>query len=157
MRETLPAAVWNLPPDALKRELEPRITRELVEEAVRKVYRRLSFAGVRVRSYDLQEVDLTAGAPISEFWHVDGAHLIDGREDAAAIADLACAFENKSGGEIRLTRTLKLPFAIDRLHRIQLFLRPDDSWHALEFIVEKQGVYSAGNARNTWAISNGPW
>ncbi len=139
LQDTLPRSVWKLPPDELAREIAPRVTPDLIEEAVRKVYRRLSFAGVRVRSFDLQETDLTSGAPISEFWRTDGARLADGREDAAAIADLVYAFPGTKGGEVRLTRTLKLPFPVERLHRIQLFLRPDDSWHALEFIVEKQG------------------
>ncbi len=139
LRETVPAAVWQLPPDERAAALAPRVTPELIDEAVRKIHRRLSFAGVRVRSFDLQETDLTAGAPISAFWAVDGAELVDGEEGAAPLADLVYAFPPGGRGKIRLTRTLKLPFPVERLHRIQLFLRPDDSWHALEFLVEKQG------------------
>jgi ABC-type glycerol-3-phosphate transport system permease component len=139
LRETLPAATWQQPPETLGAELAGRITPDLVDEAVRKVHRRLSFAGVRVRSFDLQEQDLTAGAPISSFWQVEGATLADGAEGATPLADLVYEFPPAGGGEIRLTRTLDLPFPVERLHRIQLFLRPDDSWHPVEFIVEKQG------------------
>ena len=139
LRETAPASVWQLPADARAAELASRLTPDLIDEAVRKVHRRLSFAGVRVRSFDLQETDLTAGAPISEFWQVDGARLADGAEGATPLADLVYEFPASGRGEVRLTRTLELPFPVERLHRIQLFIRPDDSWHPLEFIVEKQG------------------
>ena len=143
LRETLPAATWNLPPEQLAAELQARVTPDLVDEALRKIHRRLSFAGVRVRSLDLQEFDLTDGAPISEFWQVENGTLVDGAEGATPLADLVYAFPAESGGEIRLTRTMTLPFPVERLHRIQLFMRPDDSWHAVEFRVEKQSrVYT---------------
>lgn len=139
LRETLPNDTWSLPPEQLTAEIERRVTPELVDEAIRKVYRHLSFAGVRVRSLDLQEVDLTDGQPISSFWHVDGAQLVDGNEGATALADLVYDFPSNKGGEVRLTRTLNLPFSVDRLQRIQIFMRPDDSWHPIDFYVEKQG------------------
>lgn len=139
LRETLPTATWKLPANELSAEIAARLTPELVDEAVRKIHRHLSFAGVRVRSLDLQETDLAAGAPISEFWHVEGARLVDGTEGATSLADLVYEFPQKRGGEVRLTRVLNLPFPVERLHRIQIFMRPDDSWHPVEFYVEKQG------------------
>ena len=146
LQQILPAATWKLPPEQLAEELQRRATPALATEAVRKVYRSLSFGGVRVRSFDLQEVDVTEGAPISSFWQVEGnaeARLIDDAESKTPVADLAYRFPPK-GGEIRLTRTITLPFPVDRLHRIQLFLRPDDSWHPVEFLVEKQGQLLKG-------------
>ncbi|MCZ7592378.1 MAG: hypothetical protein M5U15_09600 [Kiritimatiellae bacterium] len=139
LRETLPNDRWKLTGEALTTEIADRVTPELIDEAIRKVYRHLSFAGVRVRSLDLQEVDLTEGHPISSFWQIEGAELVDGHEGATALADLIYHFDKKKGGEVRLTRTLNLPFPVDRLQRIQLFMRPDDSWHPIDFYVEKQG------------------
>ena len=147
LQQVMPAATWKLPADQLAAEIKGRVTPELAAETMRKVYRRLSLGGVRVRSLDLQEVDLTEGAPISSFWTVEGnaeARLLDDLEGKTPIADLAYRFPEK-GGEIRLTRTMTLPFPVDRLHRIQLFIRPDDSWHPVEFIVEKQGQRLMGN------------
>ncbi|HMP76885.1 MAG TPA: ABC transporter permease subunit [Kiritimatiellia bacterium] len=144
LRETLPAATWTLPPEQLANELQSRVTPDLVDEALRKIHRRLSFAGVRVRSLDLQEFDLTAGAPISEFWQVENGALVDGAEGATPLADLDYAFSGRARGAVRLTRTMTLPFPVERLHRIQLFMRPDDSWHAVEFHVEKQGRVFTG-------------
>lgn len=145
LRQVLPTSDWNSPD--LPAVAAARIDTNMVIEAVRKVYRRLSLGGVRVRSFDLQEFDLTESAPISKFWTVEGngnARLIDDIEGKTPIADLAYAFP-KEGGEVRLTRTLKLPFPVDRLHRIQLYIRPDDSWHPVEYYVEKQGKRLKGD------------
>lgn len=141
LREIVPADVWKLPPERRAAELKGRVTDDLVAETARKIHRRLSFGAVRVRSLDLQEVDVTAGAPLSSFWQVEGegAQLIDGFDGKTPIADLAYAFPAARGGEIRLSRTIALPFPVERLHRIQIFLRPDDSWHPVDFYVEKQG------------------
>lgn len=146
LQQVLPAATWKAPESERTQAIRQRITPELAQETVRKVYRRLSFGGVRVRSYDLQEVDVTAGAPLSSFWSIEGttaARLVDGAEGKTPIADLVYQFPER-GGEIRLTRTITLPFPVDRLHRLQLFMRPDDSWHPVEFYVEKQGKLLKG-------------
>ena len=141
LQQITPAASWKLPPDQRAADLRPRITDEMVQEALRKVYRRLSLGGLRARSLDLQEVDVTEGQPLSEFWTVagpDGARLVDNNEGKTRVADLLYHFP-ATDGELRLTRTFTLPFPVERLQRLQLYLRPDDSWHAMEFEVEKQG------------------
>lgn len=155
LRDTLPNSVWQLPATQLREEIAARTTDDLIDEAVRKVYRHMSFAGVRVRSLDLQEVDLTEGQPISSFWTVEGATLVDGTEGKTAIADLNYRFPNSQGGEVRLTKTLTLPFSVDRLQRIQLFIRPDDSWHPVDFQVEKQGRVFKG--RRPHYMGNFQW
>lgn len=147
LKQTLPAAIWKLEGAQLEAEIAARVTPELIDETLRKVMRRFTLGGVRVRSLDLQEVDVTEGAPISQFWKIDGnaeASLEDGKEGAGAIADLHYAFPESKGGEIRLTREFELPFPVERLHRIQLYVRPDDSWHAMEFEVEKNGKLYKG-------------
>ncbi len=145
LRETIPTTAWSGPQDALLTEINSRINSELVDETTRKIYRHLSLAGVRVRSLDLQEMDLTSGHRISDFWQLEGpATLDDGEEGATKLADIVYNFPEKKGGEIRLTRTLTLPFPVDRLHRIQLFMRPDDSWHSMDFYIEKQGKVFKG-------------
>lgn len=141
LQQVLPAATWKAPPAERAAAIQGRLDPDLNQEAIRKVYRRLSLGGVRVRSLDLQEADVTEGSPISTFWQIEGnaeARLVDDREGKTPIADLAYRFPEQ-GGEIRLSRTITLPFPVERLHRLQLYLRPDDSWHPVEFYVEKQG------------------
>ncbi len=138
LEQLLPAAFWL---DDWVPQLTAKITDDLITETARKVERHLSFGAVRVRSIDLQEVDVTAGKPVSEFWTVDGAsaRLVDGNEGGTPYADLAYDFGDDPHGEIRLSRTIDLPFPVDRLQKIQLYLRPDDSWHPVEFLVEMKG------------------
>jgi ABC-type glycerol-3-phosphate transport system permease component len=137
LEDTLPNTFWQ---GDWAPELARHITDDLLQEVRQKIERRFTFGAVRVRSYDLQEVDMTTGAPVSQFWTVEGpARLVDFEESGVPVADLAYEFAQQRGGEIRLTKRLALPFTVDRLHRIQIFLRPDDSWHRAEFYVEKNG------------------
>ncbi len=137
LEETLPPEFWD---SDWATKLPALVTDELVEEVRRKTERQFTWAAVRVRSFDLQETDLTEGRRISDFWAVTGpAHLVDSTEAGVPVANLAYDFPSNAGGEIRLERKIHLPFPVERLHRIQLFLRPDDSWHRAEFFVTKQG------------------
>jgi ABC-type glycerol-3-phosphate transport system permease component len=142
LRQTLPEAVWQGTPEAIAREVRGRVDAEMVTETLRKVHRRLSFGPVRVRSFDLQEEDVVGAGGASSFWTVEGdapARLVNQREGKTEFGDLVYDFAGGEEAEVRLSRTVELPFRADRLHRIQLSVRPDDSWHALAFEVEKGG------------------
>lgn len=136
LEQTLPSSFWQ---GDWAAELPGKITDELIAEVRRQMQRQFTFGAVRVRSFDLQEFDVTRGGTISQFWAVAGpARLVDYTEAGVPVGDLAYEFP-ASGGEVRLSRTVNLPFAVDRLHRIEVFMRPDDSWHRVEFVVEKNG------------------
>ena len=143
LEQILPSAFWA---GAWTSQLPDKISDDLVAEVLRKVQRHLSLGAVRVRSVDLQETDITAGAPVSEFWKVEGAaaRLVDGDEGGTPYADLAYDFGSDPNGEVRLSHTIDLPFPVDRLQKIQLYLRPDDSWHPVEFFVEMKGKVFKG-------------
>jgi len=143
LEQTLPLTFWQ---DGWPAQLPAKIGDDLVDEVLRKVQRHLSLGAVRVRSFDLQEADVTAGHPVSEFWTVEGpsARLVDGDEGGTPYADLAYDFGADPDGEVRLTRTIDIPFPVDRLQKIQLYLRPDDSWHPVEFFVEMKGKVFKG-------------
>ncbi len=137
LRQVIPERTWqNDPREAIQKEVTP----ELVAAQLEKVYRHFSLSAVRVRSHDLQEIEVTAGKPVSEFWNVTGgANLADGMEGKTPYADLVYNFKNNRNGMIQLSRTIDLPFAADRLFRTFISLRADDSWHRLEFFIEKNG------------------
>ena len=146
--QTMPRALWQESDERLAQAIQARITDEMIEESVGRVWRRLTFGPVRVRSFDLQEVEMTADQPVSAFWNVksDGpARLVDRREEGEPRADLVYDFREERRGNITLERTMELPFQADRLYRIQLFIRPDDSWHPLRFYVEKNGKLYEGD------------
>lgn len=142
LQERLPAHVWSDSPASLEQAVARHLTPELISEAAEKVYRRLSLAALRVRSFDLQESDATAHIPISAFWRIESAvsaRFEDHETENPRYADLAYDFADANDGEIRLSSAIALPFRADRLHRIQLFLRPDDSWHEVRFYWERNG------------------
>ncbi len=137
----MPNALWDADDDTLGREVASRLTDEGIADASRQVLRRLTLGSVRVRSADLQERDVTVGVPQSRFWELESdtdARLVDIEAAGAPQADLVYDF-GEGGKTIRLSRTIDLPFKADRLFRIQVSLRPDDSWHGVRFYVEKNG------------------
>jgi multiple sugar transport system permease protein len=138
----MPAATWKGSPADIERAIRDHVTRDLIAETADKTYRHLSLAAVRVRSFDLQEADVTEGAPLPVFWRVQSfaeAHLKDVPDANPRCADLVYDFGSSGAGEIRLSSTIHLPFRAERLHRIQVFLRPDDSWHKITFFWERNG------------------
>jgi len=147
LEQFLPGETWELPTAELSEVVRSKATPELLTEVIDKVYRHLSFAAVRVRSFEVQEKDVTEGAPLSSFWEIHGgapARLEDHGEGVSRYADLVYDFSQAGAGGLRLSRTIQLPFSADRLYRTQIFLRPDDSWHKLEFYVEKNGKLLRG-------------
>lgn len=142
LQDRLPPQVWNDSSTSLDNVVARHCTPELIGETAQKIYRRFSIAAVRVRSFDLQESDVTAGMPVSAFWRIESAvpaRLEDREMESQRYADLAYDFTETGDGEIRLSSAIALPFRAERLHRIQLFLRPDDSWHEVRFYWERNG------------------
>lgn len=141
LRDTLPRAVWDLPPAERDARLRDATTPELAAETTRRLLRQLVFGPVRVRSIDLQEADLTAGTPIPDFWTLEQgpARWLPYKAGTETHAALAYDFSAGTADSIVLTRTLDLPFPEDRIFRIQLSITPDDSWHALDFQLEYGG------------------
>ena len=147
LQQVLPAADWIKTDAELGAAARARLTPELIGDVRDNVARALLLGPVRVRSVDLQEADLTEGAPVSAFWTVEGAasaRLVDETNATPPAAALNYDFGEQRDAEIKLTASLDLPFAADRLHRVTLFLRPDDSWHPLEFTLEKGGALYRG-------------
>lgn len=134
--QTMPRDRWDLPDAGLQEELHARITPVLIEDTLQRVLRRLTFGSIRVRSLDLQEANLDEGRALPEIWDIEGpARWLD----AEGTADLVYDFRESGDGIIRLSTSLELPFAAERLYRTALFFRPDDSWHAMRFAIEKNG------------------
>ncbi|MBN1269522.1 MAG: carbohydrate ABC transporter permease [Kiritimatiellae bacterium] len=142
LQALLSASAWQAADEELHARALAAVTSNLVAEAAAKVYRRLSVGAVRVRSHDLQEADVTEDLPLAEFWQVSGgapAALSERVEGTTRYADLAYDFQDRPQAQLTLSRTIELPFPAERLFRIQVFLRPDDSWHRMDFFLEKGG------------------
>jgi len=158
LERILPGWVWDRPDSDLAARIRQEVTPELAEEIIGRVFRHLAFGPVRVRSFDLQEAEVTAGRKISSFWTIESdvpARLVDRSGEKTRQADLHYDFTRNRKGVIRLRADIALPFRVERLFRIQLFLQPDDSWAVMNFYVEKQGgLY---HARRPEYMGNFQW
>ena len=139
--QTLPASTWDGPAEELEWTIADRIDDEMIALVRRNIVRRLSFGPVRVRSFELQEKEVSAGAPISEFWEITSgdSRLLDRSDAKTPQADLVYDFSASGKQQEVIERTIDLPFDAERLFRIQISLTPDDSWHVIEFYVERNG------------------
>lgn len=145
LEQTMPRDTWSAAPETLRAAVSNAVDTAPVAGVKRQILRHLAFGSVRVRSFDVQEKELTAGAPISAFWKViSGPGRFVERDDAVPAADLAYDFTAEGRQEIVIEGELDLPFPADRLFRVQIALTPDDSWHAIEFHVEKGGARYRG-------------
>ena len=133
LQDTLPVALWRGDDDELFAAIRERVQDALIQETAQRVLRRFTLGSIRVRSFDLQEEDLTDGLAMPEYWDISGPARL---EEDLLIYD----FRQTDEGRITLKAVLDLPFDADRLHRTTLYFRPDDSWHAVRFYLEKNGV-----------------
>ncbi len=138
LQNTIPIDVWNstaLPAEAIK-----RVDAAMVSDVLGEIRRALLFGQLRARSYDLQEDQLVAPDKVSTAWQVGGtgeARLAQIDDPHDPHAELRYDFTR--GDRIELSQTFHTSFPIDRLYRIELYLRNDDTWHPLIVYVEKLG------------------
>ncbi len=142
LQNTVPQNLWQGPLDRVLPEIDRRVDRSMAEEILPLVRRSLCIGALRIRSHDIQEEEPVPAAEVPNIWKVSGdaanAHLISSLEGGQPIGELRYDFGQ--GHTIRLETTVRSEFPLDRLHRIQLGLRPDDTWHKLVLEVEKLGV-----------------
>jgi ABC-type glycerol-3-phosphate transport system permease component len=150
-----PAEEWERPASELNPLLAGKVTPALVGEAVVEVRRELGLGAVRARSIDLEEAVLVAPEQVADGWQITGpARLEPARSDTRNYARVRYDFTD-GAREIRLARTLVLGFPVEKLQRIQIAIRPDDSWHPLTCYVEKGGVRY--RAERTFDLANEEW
>ena len=145
-----PADRWKLSDAALSAEIDHAVTADLAQSVLLLTQRGLRLLQLRARSYDLQEDVLVPADQAAAVWQVSGnaaAHLVSGHDEGGGFSGLRYDFSQ--GDTIRLRGTFTTSFPVERLHRLQLALRPDDSWHAVTLTVEKLGsCYRAERAIN---------
>jgi len=153
---TLPADVWKKPVSEICAEARKHVDAAMVSEIVNQVRRHLSIGQLRARSYDLQEDQLVAQTNVANAWVVGGtadAKLVQVTGDGEPYADLHYDFSKDD--TVTLSQTFTTSFPIERLYRIQLYARPDDSWHPMTVYVEKLGKKL--KAERAWNLSDFNW
>ena len=137
---TIPGEAWGKPAGELSRDIAAAISPQLIVDVAVQLRRVFCIGQLRVRSYDLQEDQLVAPQNAEASWQIGGTgrgELIQAGSTSEPFAELHYDFSQ--GDLITLTQTFTTSFPISRLHRIQLYLRNDDTWHAINLMVEKNG------------------
>ena len=143
LNDILPAEGWKRSNEELKADVLARIDDTMVTETFRSVYRALTFSSIRVRSFDLQEKEMTTGTLLSGLWDVTSeapVKLHDTIEPTGPGGVLAYDFTGRRNSTVNMSTTLELPFKSDRLFRTQISILPDDSWHRIDFQYEINGI-----------------
>ncbi len=153
---TLPVTLWEEPLEKLSAEATKRVDAAMAREVVSQIRRHLSIGQLRARSYDLQEDQLVAQTNVASAWAMGGtaeAKLVQVNDDGEPYANLHYDFSK--GDTATLSQTFTTSFPIERLYRIQLYARPDDSWHPMTVYVEKLG--KKFKAERAWDLSDFNW
>jgi multiple sugar transport system permease protein len=141
LSNTLPVDTWKLPEAELEAVVTARVDAPLAGQMLERAQRMLFLGQMIIRSKDIQEQELVSAETAAQAWHVEGdaeARLEPGRDGQKPCALLRYDFSK--GDHIRLSRTFTTDFSMERLYRLQFYMRNDDSWHSLRVRVEKLGV-----------------
>ena len=137
---TIPREHWDKSTEELRAQIAASIPQELVADVLTQLRRVFCIGQLRVRSYDLQEDQLVAPQNAASAWKVEGDASSELRQAGSAAEPYSeLHYDFSRGDVVRLSQTFTTSFPVARLHRIQLYLRNDDTWHALNLLVEKNG------------------
>lgn len=132
---------WQEPESALQARVEALITPEMINGLVENVYRRMLIGQLRIRSYSLEEQELGKDIPFSQRLQVktpETLELFDTQDRGTDCALLR--YDLSKGARWILEGVFETEFDVSDLHRVQLYLRPDDNWHRLSCYIEKLGA-----------------
>ena len=154
----LPADTWKQSELELKATLQHAVSPELIAGTTAELRRVFCIGRLRARSFDAREDQLVAPETAATAWQVGGsvtARLVPVATNDEQFAELHYDFA--TGDNVSLSQTFTTSFPANDLHRLQLYARNDDSWHALNVKLEKNGVlYRAERAVDLadrdWAI-----
>lgn len=157
LQDFLPEKDWSLPLEDLKKTALSHVDQAMAADLVAQVRRGILLGKVRARSYDQQEDLLVSAENAATAWTSEGgqASLKPSKEDRQSSA--ALVYDFAGGPEFSLGQTFKLSFPSDRLYKLRIAYRADDTWHPLSIVVERQGKrlkseYVTPMADSNWAM-----
>jgi len=152
----LPGEVWAQPAGQLHAAIASLVSPAMIAEVVAQLRRALCLGALRAQSYDQQEDLLVPASDAASSWQIGGtarAQLFQTGPPNEPFAELKYDFA--PGDTLILSQTFRTTFPLSRLHRLQLGLRYDDTWHALQLFIEKNGQRYA--AARTLPLSDHEW
>jgi multiple sugar transport system permease protein len=144
----VPAPVWKLPAEKLEAKIRSEISSPLITDIVGQLRRAFCIGAFRAVSYEQEEDLLVPADHATTGWKLGGgetARLIPAGSPGEPFAELHYDF--RTGDTVALSQTFRTTFPLARLHRLQLALRYDNTWHGLRLFVEMGGRrYEAARA-----------
>lgn len=136
----IPNERWSDPGEQLRATLTAAITPTMIGDVLVRLRRVFCVGQLRARSYDLREDLLVAPENAATAWQIGGTAkasmqpVISPNEQYAELS-----YDFAGGDTVVLSQTFRTSFPAANLHRLQMSLRYDDTWHALTLFVEKNG------------------
>src|SRR5205085_9722609 len=129
---------WNDPGAQPEERIAKAITPELLDNVLAQCRRSFCIGQLQACSIELEEDPLVGLAIETQAWALSGPGRLE-QKNAAAGGYAELHYDFRAANRLVLSQTFNTRFAISRLKRLQLYFRPDDSWHALRLTVEKLG------------------
>lgn len=154
----IPHEYWEHAAPTFGREINDFVTDQMIGDACSRLRQSFCLGQLRVRSYDLEDNQLVAPQNAAAAWQIGGTAHAELKQSGPASGPYAeLRYDFSPGNVVRLTQTFTTTFPIARLHRIQLYLRNDDAWHAINVTVEKLGAqfraeHVIDDADNNWVV-----
>ncbi|MGC4031792.1 MAG: ABC transporter permease subunit [Tepidisphaeraceae bacterium] len=137
----LPATAWDGTPAELVEAARPLVSQDLIDSVAGNVVRRLAIGPLRLGLDDDSEIEPNHATPIAERWQNRSPKVVSltdekntGRRPSASVT-----YDFKSGDSFQLNSELKLPAEAKRVSKVRLAIHPDDSWHSMTLVVERDG------------------
>jgi len=123
------------------------VDRAMVESTFASVHRRFSMGRLQVWSSELKREVIGEGdgpdgepKPLSErFANLTPEVVVFSDRTEKGLRYVSVNYDFTRGDRVVLDRTFDVGFGAKALSRIQLYMRPDDTWHELYLTVEKEG------------------
>jgi ABC-type glycerol-3-phosphate transport system permease component len=115
------------------------LTADMVREALDDRLARLELRGLQARTMDSHIYNLTPSKDIASTWQIAGgdARFIPGVDGAV----LRYHFNSGSDQPVVLKCAFDYPGDPQKLHKLMLAIRPDDSWHQVDATLDLGGVH----------------
>ena len=156
---TLPSNDWKATTTALRDQIARNISQPLIDDIVSQLRRVFCVGQLRVRAENLDEQELVTREEAATSWKVSGSGSAQLLPSTATGTDSYAElhYDLSGGNVVRLTRVFTTSFPVVHLQRIQLYLRNDDTWHAINLLVEKNGIryraeHPVDDADSNWVV-----
>ncbi len=136
-------------------ERRTEITSRMIRQGREEITRQLVLGQLLARSNDLHEEVLIDFAAVPSMWKIGGPARASFHENLLNPGHgKMLSYDFTDGSSLKLSAEVELPFPSADLQRLQLFLQPDDSWHALDCEVEMDGRRFRAERRATLFDTN---